>query len=334
MGGLGSGRTRRHTCIDDCLTIDTTWLRRHKMLPGQQGRAVSTIEWRKWTETDFISRREHTYRALACLSGPNEEPALLLHYQAELVSESGSKKQQKHTHRVSLVSTACYFGSVRWWFACPHCGRRSRVLYINPKCGELARMTPQCRLCADLHYASQMQSYIEKHKSYERYLLANYGLYWASYRYDFELKEHYLKMTPELWALRLQSVVDWNLHLLKHVIQCDQTMLRTDLANLKSLRSEEDQRLYLEQMQSHQQDTRRFVKLVLQCIEFERLLCRVNTHATPDHLLEMYRHLEDFESAQGNDEEEDESALEQKIIRLESILQHVQAAEKKARPAA
>lgn len=332
MGGLGSGRTRRHTCIDDCLTIDTTWLRRHKMLPGQQGRAVSTIEWRKWTETDFISRREHTYRALACPSGPNEEPALLLHYQAELVSESGSKKQLKHTHRVNLIPTTCYFGNVRWWFACPHCGRRSRVLYINPKCGDLARMTPQCRLCADLHYASQMQSYIEKHKSYERHLLANYGLYWASYRYDYELKEHYLKMTPELWALRLKSVVDWNLHLLKRIIQCDLAIYRTDLRIFKSLRSEEDRRICLEQMQARQQDTLHFVKVLFQCTEYERLLCRVNTHEMPDSLFELYSHLVDVEPSEQSSN--DESALEQKIIHLETILQHVQAAEKKARPAA
>lgn len=332
MGGLHSGRTRQHTCINDCLVLDTAWLRKQKMLPGQgRGTRAYSITWRKWTEHDFIDRKEQSYHIQAALS--SDTPALILSYQVEQVSESGSKKKQNHIHRVRLVTTPCNYGSVRWWFACPDCAARVRVLYINPKCDGLASMRPLCRTCLDLHYPSQMASYIERHKTYERYLLANYGLYWASHRYDFELKEHYLKMTPELWELRLKSVIDWNMHLLKEVIKCDLMISRSDLRNLKSLRSEEDRRLYLENMKSREYSVLDFIRIVQQCIAYERLIYEVNTYAMPDTLFELYTRLANLEKEASEppaqDSQEAVTAVEQKILSLEAIRKQVYMAEKK-----
>ncbi len=334
MGGLHSGRTRQHTCIDDCLVIDTAWLRKQKMLPGQHGQGCA-ITWRKWTEHDFVKRTERAYHINALLL-EGDSPALLLSYQVEQVSPYGSKKQHNHTHQARLVTTPCNYGSVRWWFACPACSQRVRVLYINPKSGDLASMRPRCRTCLDLHYPSQMASYIERHKAYERHLLANYGLYWASHRYDYELKEHYLEMTPALWALRLKSVIDWNMHLLKRVIECDLMIYRTDLRNLKSLRREEDHRVYLEHMQekARQLNTQRFVKVLFQCIEYERLVYEVNTSAMPERLFELYARLSDMRDERERvepDLPQQEEEVEQKIISLEAMLKEVnQAVRKKA----
>src|SRR5260370_36406047 len=202
---------------------------------------------------------------------------------------------------------------------------------MNQKNRELERMTPQCRACLDLHYASQIQSYIERHKTYERYLLANYGLYWASYRYDFELKEHYLEMTPELWALRMKSVIDWNLHLLKIIIRCDLAMYRSDLANLKSLRSEEDRRVYLAHMQQKEREmnTLGLIKTLQQCIAYERLVYEVNTRSMPDHLFELYEQIADQGRGINSQVQPNAPAatqvatVEQKIISLEDILKQV-----------
>ncbi len=52
--------------------------------------------------------------------------------------------------RVPLTSTPCHFGGVRWWFACPPCGRRVGILYL-PSGGKLFR----CRHCYDLSYQSR-----------------------------------------------------------------------------------------------------------------------------------------------------------------------------------
>ena len=281
MGGFGSGRTRTHTSIDDCLVLDTTQLRKLQMLPGM-GKTSCTIEWQKWTERDFIERKTQSYRIQVTLQ-QGENPTISL-YQGERGRE------------VCLVSTPCHYGHVRWWFTCPTCAHRVRVLYINPKGNYPSPMTPRCRECLKLHYSCQMQSYIERHKTYERYLLANYGLYWAAHRYDFELKEHYLKMTPELWALRLQSVTDWNLHVLQAIIRCDLALYRSDVANLKSIRSDEDRRVYLEHMQKRERElnTLGVIKVVQQCIAFEQLRYEMHTSAMPDDL-EQYEPLADLD---------------------------------------
>ncbi len=335
MGGLHSGRARRHTCIDDCLALDTAWLRKQKMLPGQAGAGnkARALTWRKWTERNFVERKEQSYHIQVALA--SDEPALLLRYQVEMVGEYGRKKQQNHTHLARLVTTPCNYGSVRWWFECPACSRRVRVLYLNPKARDLESMTPQCRACLELHYPSQMASYIERHKTYERHLLANYGLYWAAHRYDYELKEHYLEMTPALWALRLKSVIDWNMHLLKEVIKFDLMIYRSDLRNLKSLRSEEDRRVYLAHMQEkrRQLDTQGFIRVLFQCIEYERLLYEVNTRAMPDRLFEIYARLTELREEKESPVEPDLPKLveevEQKIISLEAMLKQVNQAERK-----
>jgi hypothetical protein len=49
-----------------------------------------------------------------------------------------------------LESTTPTYGGKRWWFRCPGCARRCRVLYI-PRGG--ARFG--CRLCLQLAYATQ-----------------------------------------------------------------------------------------------------------------------------------------------------------------------------------
>jgi hypothetical protein len=265
-----------------------------------------------------------------------EHPTLTLGYQVTLTYDDYRPKQERsYTETIQLSSTPCNYGGERWWFVAPCCQRRVRVLYLNPKCGELSRMTPQCRDCLELHYASQMQSYIERHKTYERYLLANYGLYWASHRYDFELKEHYLEMTPELWALRMQSVIDWNLDLLRTIIRFDLAIYRRDLAHLKSLRSEENRRVYLAHMQEKEREmnTLGLIKTLQQCIAYERLVYEVNTRAMPDHQFELYKQITDL----GRDTESQVQpnapvqveAVEQKIINLEAILKQVNQVEKK-----
>ncbi len=347
MGGLGSGRKRQHTCIDDCLVLDTAWLRKRKILG--QPLEIFSIEWKHWTETNFIKRKEHCNKVSAYYRH-SEHPTLRLYYQTVMSFEDGRASQEySHEETIKLESTPCNYGGCRWWFIAPCCGRRVRVLYINQKMGDIQRMTPQCRNCLELHYASQMASYIEKHKTYERYLLANYGLWWASHRYDYELKAHYLKMTPELWALRMKSVIDWNLHLLKEVIKCDLMIYRSDVRNLRSLRSEEDRRLYLAHMQKRKVDSLALVKVLQQCIAYERLIYEVNTAAMPDSLFELYeqitaftKDIADMDSHQAQEQAQEEEtpappvpapaqveAMEQKIISLEALLKQVNKVELK-----
>jgi hypothetical protein len=61
---------------------------------------------------------------------------------------------------IRLISTPMPGGAVRWWFQCPRCTRRVRVLY-NPD-----TVYWRCRWCYDVTYQSSCDS--DKRLSYDR----------------------------------------------------------------------------------------------------------------------------------------------------------------------
>ena len=61
-----------------------------------------------------------------------------------------------YDYQVSLVTTPCNFGGVRYWFGCPHCGRRVAVLYLAP--GDVYF---RCRHCNNLSYHSRNRRGLE-----------------------------------------------------------------------------------------------------------------------------------------------------------------------------
>jgi len=63
-----------------------------------------------------------------------------------------SSKRDSVRLYIDLEATDCYFGGKRWWFRCPSCGRRCRILYLPPFENKFA-----CRLCHNLTYRSQQE---------------------------------------------------------------------------------------------------------------------------------------------------------------------------------
>ena len=61
-----------------------------------------------------------------------------------------------YDYQVSLVTTPCNFGGVRYWFACPGCWERVAVLYLAP--GDVYF---RCRHCNNLSYHSRNSSTLE-----------------------------------------------------------------------------------------------------------------------------------------------------------------------------
>ncbi len=154
----------------------------------------------------------------------------------------GDEVAQPMQHEIALVVTHPNYGGQRWWFLCTGCGRRSRVLYL-PLHG--SSIIPECRQCLNLNYASQRQSYIERHKTYERHLLANWGYCWAQIAYH-SMDRHYQPVTPELEHAKQVSRLQREMELLKHLIAYQRLLLKRYLHELGSLREPEDQRVYLE----------------------------------------------------------------------------------------
>ena len=66
--------------------------------------------------------------------------------EAELHSTRG---KEESIQRVSLTSTPCHFGGVRYWFLCSQCGRRVGKLYIPAGSQSLVW---RCRHCLHLTY--------------------------------------------------------------------------------------------------------------------------------------------------------------------------------------
>lgn len=227
MGGLCSGRKRLHTCIDDCLAIDTTWLKKQKMLQSDQS---FSITWRKWKEIDFKERTEQEHKVRGHID-LGEHPTLTLTYQTVRSGDGCETEQHSHKHTLYLVSTPCNYGGQRWWFTAPCCQRRVRVLYIAPR-GDIDQMTPMCRDCQNLHYASQCASYIERHISYEKHLLRNMGYCWAAYEYR-AMKEHYFKITPEYAMVARRSQLERELEITKLFIGTQRFLANMKLRQLK-----------------------------------------------------------------------------------------------------
>jgi len=55
-------------------------------------------------------------------------------------------------YEVRIETTPCNYGGKRWWFLCPVCFRRCRVIYLPPGQGVFA-----CRICHNLSYKSQQE---------------------------------------------------------------------------------------------------------------------------------------------------------------------------------
>jgi len=270
MGGYGSGRKRRNTNMTECLEIDLKDLNKRKLLrPG-----VHKFEaiWRVWRETNFKDRTHQECKA-GCYLTMNEHPTLTLTYGTK---HSGDDDYYHHKAVITLESSPCQYGGRRWWFIAPCCGKRVRVLYISLKT-TIKSMIPECRSCQGLSYASQCSSYEEKHASYERHLLRNYGYYWAADEYHM-MKEHHFKVTPEYAEIAQRSEMEQQLKTLRLLISCERMILRTHARTLATIKSEEDQQCYIEHMVK-EHGTRHalnVVKLLGYSIKLERTVHEVS----------------------------------------------------------
>ncbi len=251
MGGIGSGRTKQHETTSDYLPIDTAHLRKYGLLSGNDtrtnGKLFYTLRWKSRKEE--VTEETHSLYFLVERYPPDASGEFTRWGASGHVSVGYSydRAMPEHVRRkpfdLPLLTSQCNYGGTRYWFLSPCCGKRVRVLYL-PATTVFTAAPPACRDCLGLHYASQQQSYIERHKTYERLLLANYGYTWAQWDYS-KLKEHYQKITPQWQYIMQKSVAERNLELTEHLISFNRVMLRTHMYTLRSLKSADDRLTYL-----------------------------------------------------------------------------------------
>ena len=75
------------------------------------------------------------------------------------VTDRNTGDRTDYDYRISLTTTPCHFGGVRYWFICPlikngvYCGRRTGTLYLASGGNYFG-----CRHCYDLSYESRNES--------------------------------------------------------------------------------------------------------------------------------------------------------------------------------
>jgi hypothetical protein len=80
----------------------------------------------------------------------------------------GEGEWERVSETIQLDTTVCRYGGQRYWFRCPRCHRRTRILYINkrPYC---------CRVCLGLAYQSQRELATDRNLERWQSLLCRLG---------------------------------------------------------------------------------------------------------------------------------------------------------------
>jgi hypothetical protein len=118
--------------------LDAATLRR---MGGLTPGAVADLAW-----TDGRGQRIGAIRTVR--SRDNAAPVLTLVYYAR-TDAAGAWTEIRA--RICLDATPCHYGGKRFWFTCPGCWHRRRVLYCH-------RARFRCRRCHDLAYPSTREN--------------------------------------------------------------------------------------------------------------------------------------------------------------------------------
>ena len=134
---VGRGVIFKKTTVEECCRLDMTFLAKQVNLEQLD---AAKIEWKSsWGKRSSIGVLVH----------PPERIILLYDVQKGRTGEI-----EKCKYYVFLDTTPCYFGNKRWWFLCPVCNRRCRVLYLPGWATHFA-----CRICHDLTYESRQEGH-------------------------------------------------------------------------------------------------------------------------------------------------------------------------------
>lgn len=129
MGNLSSGnRNVIRSYTEEALSFSVSFLKKQDCFAGYTKSGL--INW---------SRGGEQFANIGYIASDNR---LVLNYRV-----NGNPVQET----VWLDKTPCHYGGNRTWFLCPHCGKRSGVLY-------LAGERFVCRKCSGFHYASQSEN--------------------------------------------------------------------------------------------------------------------------------------------------------------------------------
>lgn len=131
--------------VEDCRSVSISFLRKHDYFCGYRS---GQMVWKNCYDEETGS--------IGIVVNVTDGPYVKFNY---TVTDRSSGEKIDNDYKISLTTTACNFGGVRYWFICPlnvngvHCGRRVGKLYLAPGGGYFG-----CRHCYNLSYASRNES--------------------------------------------------------------------------------------------------------------------------------------------------------------------------------
>ena len=125
----------RKATTEESHDISVRTLKKRKLLSGKHSITMT------WT-----SNRSDKTATIGIDIDVTEDPHVRLYY----TKAERDGTQTDYDYEISLVTTDCYFGGVRYWFACPMCWQRVGVIYLAPNDAYF-----RCRHCNDLTYLSR-----------------------------------------------------------------------------------------------------------------------------------------------------------------------------------
>jgi hypothetical protein len=134
--------------VEDCRSVSISFLRKHDYLNENSCRSGG-ISWKNCygEETSSIGIVVSTFEG---------ERYVRFYYTA---TKRSSGEKTDYDYKVSLTTTPCHFGGVRYWFICPlskngvYCGRRAGKVYCPPGANYYG-----CRHCYNLSYESRNET--------------------------------------------------------------------------------------------------------------------------------------------------------------------------------
>lgn len=144
MGGSGSGnwpRVSTGPSVEGSLALDVNQLVKAGLM--KHGNHLGALKW-----TRGIGGNNMASLSYEMVDYGTDELALEVAY-----ALTRHREQETVQDTIWFMSTYPNLGGVRWWLACPRCGRRSGKLYLRPGGTRFL-----CRRCHGLKYSSQRES--------------------------------------------------------------------------------------------------------------------------------------------------------------------------------
>lgn len=132
---VGRGVWFKKMTVQECWNLDMVYLRK-RIDFGKV--CLTAAEWKSSWGKRFKVYIVHKPKA----------PFLIYYF----LKNTKTGQPEEIVYKISWEATPCNYGGFRYWFYCPNCHSRRRVLYLPPRAKYFA-----CRKCYNLCYESQQE---------------------------------------------------------------------------------------------------------------------------------------------------------------------------------